>query len=295
MLNQLRYFQSVVRLGSFTEAAEECHISQSAISQQVKALEQELGISLIERMNRKFVLTPAGEYFYKKSLILVADYDRLVQDCVRIAKKDSAELRIGYLKSYVGGAVQAAVALFSEKYPDVSVHITGGSHEDLYDALRTDRVDLVMNDQRRAFSDEYVNCSLAHVNCCIEIASRNPISALDTVSAEDLKNTPCILIASKSQQKTEQEYYKDIFGFQGDFLFAENMDEARLMVVQNNGFMPVDEGPAALGSTTTRIPLRRREHPITRHYCAFWKIDNSGYYVEEFAEMLKTVFLQDMV
>lgn len=290
MLNQLRYFQSVVRLGSFTEAAEECHISQSAISQQVKALEQELGISLIERMNRKFVLTPAGEYFYKKSLILVADYDRLVQDCVRIAKKDSAELRIGYLKSYVGGAVQAAVALFSEKYPDVSVHITGGSHEDLYDALRTDRVDLVMNDQRRAFSDEYVNCSLAHVNCCIEIASRNPISALDTVSAEDLKNTPCILIASKSQQKTEQEYYKDIFGFQGDFLFAENMDEARLMVVQNNGFMPVDEGPAALGNTTTRIPLRRRENPVTRHYCAFWKMDNSGYYVEEFAEMLKTVF-----
>ena len=44
MLNQIRYFQAVVRRGSFTEAAEECHISQSAISQQIKALEQELGI-----------------------------------------------------------------------------------------------------------------------------------------------------------------------------------------------------------------------------------------------------------
>ncbi|MCH5344023.1 MAG: LysR family transcriptional regulator [Acetatifactor sp.] len=63
MLNQMRYFQAVVRCGSFTEAAEECHISQSAISQQIKALEQELGVQLIMRMNRKFELTPEGEYF----------------------------------------------------------------------------------------------------------------------------------------------------------------------------------------------------------------------------------------
>ena len=93
MLNQVRYFQAVVRLGSFTEAAEECHISQSAISQQIKTLEQELGIQLIERRNRKFELTPAGEHFYKKSLILIADYDRLVQETIRISRKDHAELR----------------------------------------------------------------------------------------------------------------------------------------------------------------------------------------------------------
>ena len=292
MLNQVRYFQAVVRLGSFTEAGEECHISQSAISQQIKALEQELGVQLLVRMNRKFELTPAGEHFYKKSLIIVADYDRLVQDCVRISRKDHAELRIGYLKSYAGHAIQTAVAHFSEKYPDVSVHIVGGSHEDLYDALRRSEVDLVMSDQRRAFSNEYVNCSLAYMNCCIEIAARNPISALETVSPEDLKNTPCILVASRNRQKTEAEYYSDIFGFQGDFLFADSMDEARLMVVQNNGFMPVDEGPKPPGNATTRIPLCRKDSPITRHYCAFWKTDNSGYYVEEFAEALKAVFLE---
>ena len=290
MLNQVRYFQAVVRCGSFTEAAEECHISQSAISQQIKALEQELGIQLLVRKNRKFTLTPAGEHFYKKSLILVADYDRLVQDSLRISKKDHAELRIGYPKSYAGPAVQTAVAHFSEKYPDVSISIISGNHEELYDALRTDRVDLVMNDQRRAFSDKYVNLSLARVNCYIEIASRNPISALKSVSPEELKNTPCILVAAKGQQKTEQEYYKDIFGFQSDFLFAESMDEARLMVVQNNGFMPIDDVPGLGGSTTARIPLCRGERPITQHYCAFWKADNSGCYIEEFAEILKSVF-----
>lgn len=68
MLKQLKYFQSVVRLGSFSAAAEENFISQSAISQQVQSLERELGFALLVRKNRSFSLTPAGEYFYRKSL-----------------------------------------------------------------------------------------------------------------------------------------------------------------------------------------------------------------------------------
>ena len=265
----------MIRCGSFTEAAEECHISQSAVSQQIKALEQELGFQLIERMNRKFALTPAGEFFYKKSLIIVSDYDRLVRDSSRIAQNDHAELRIGYLKSYAGGAVRSAVALFSEKYPDVRASIMSGSHEELYEALRNENVDIIMSDQRES--------------CYAEVAARNPISALERVTPADLKNTPCILIASPKQQKTEQQYYSDVFGFLGDFLFADNMDEARLMVVQNNGFMPTDKEPATEGNTTVKIPVYRNDKPVTRHYCAFWKADNSGYYIEEFAEMLKKV------
>lgn len=68
MLKQIKYFQTVVRCGSFTEAAQELYISQSAISQQIQALEQELGVKLLERGNRKFTVTPAGEHFYKKVL-----------------------------------------------------------------------------------------------------------------------------------------------------------------------------------------------------------------------------------
>ena len=92
------------------------------------------------------------------------------------------------------------------------------------------------------------------------------------------------------RQKTETGYYSNIFGFHGDFLFAGNMDEARLMVVQNNGIMSIDKGPRPSGNATTGIPLCRKDSPITRHYCAFWKTDNSGYYVEEFTDILKAVF-----
>lgn len=67
MLKQLKYFQSVVRLNSFSEAAGENFISQSAISQQVQALDRELGFPLLERRNRTFTLTPAGNIFTKRA------------------------------------------------------------------------------------------------------------------------------------------------------------------------------------------------------------------------------------
>lgn len=91
MLKQLKYFQSVVRLGSFSAAAEENFISQSAISQQVQSLERELGFALLVRRNRSFSLTPAGEYFYRKSLLLTADCDRMCAEAAKIAKREAEQ------------------------------------------------------------------------------------------------------------------------------------------------------------------------------------------------------------
>lgn len=293
MIKQIKYFQAVVRCKSFTEAAEECFISQSAISQQIQALEHELGVKLLNRQNRKFSLTPAGEHFYRKSLVLIADFERICHETVRIANKDQAELRIGYLKCYGGQEFRQAVAEFSEKYPDVSVHIMTGNHEDLYVALRDGGVDLILSDQRRAFSDEYVNHILMTSECYIEIAARNPIAALEYVETEDLKQIPCILVASPEQQETERTYYREVVGIQGDFLFAENLEEARLLVIGGKGFMPIEgvEHEPGAAAVFGRVLLTRRGKPINRTYCAFWRADNSGYYIEDFADMLESEFL----
>lgn len=292
MLRQIKYFQGVVRNNSFSKAAEECHISQSAISQQIQALERELGFALLVRKNRKFELTPAGEHFYQKSLILTADYERICRESMKIANHDETVLRIGFLRGYVGTELHMAVEQFNKKYPDVIIQIEQGNHEELYYLLRSEGVDLVFNDQRRAFSDEYVNLILTTMSSYIEISSRSPLAVLNKITPQELRNTPCILISSKEQQDTERDYYRDVIGFHGEYLFAENLEEARLMLIGGNAFMPIE------GSTKTvnfdmpiaRIPLYRGENQITRNYCAFWKTDNSGYYIEEFAEMLKLQF-----
>ena len=174
----------------------------------------------------------------------------------------------------------------------MSVSVIEGNHEELYDELRFGKVDLVLNDQRRAFSDEYVNFELIRSHCYIELSTHNPLSKLDKIDISDLKNTPCILVASKGQEETEQIYYRDIVGFKGEFLFADNLQRARMMVVSNQGVMPIEGvgNSGYFGSGIHRIPLYRGGKPMTRNYCAFWKEDNSGFYVEEFADMLKARF-----
>lgn len=134
---------------------------------------------------RKFILTPAGEYFYKKSLVLIADYERMCREAGKLAKDDKAALVIGYLRCYSGQEFHFALEEFSAKYPNVSVKIEYGNHEELYELLRAGNVDLVLNDQRRAFSDQYVNLILTAGKEYIEISSRNPIVSLSCVTPQD--------------------------------------------------------------------------------------------------------------
>lgn len=292
LLKQIAYFQAVVDTGSFSEAAEQCHISQSAVSQQIKALEEELGVELLTRHNRTFSLTPAGELFYRKSAVVLADLDQLRKDVLRTATGEEAVLKIGYLKCYGGTEFQDAIADFSEQYPDVRLEVINGNHEDLYRALITEEVDLVLNDQRRAFADDYVNFELIRSHCYIEISSHHPLAKLDRVEVEDLKNTPCILVAGRQQQQNESTYYREIVGFTGEHHFAENLQDARILVASGKGFLPVEgiRDDVYYDASIARIPLYRKDEPVRRNYCAFWKEDNSGFFVETFAGILKKQF-----
>lgn len=290
MFQQIKYFQSVVRNNSFSEAAEECHISQSAVSQQIQALERELGFQLLFRIGRKFELTPAGEYFYKKTLVLTADYERICVEASHISQSEKPVLRIGYLRNYCGLEFSWGVDCFHVKYPHILVEMEQGDHEDLFEQLRLNKVDLVFSDQRRAFSDTYENYIVSRNACYIEISARNPIGRLESVSLQDLKNTPCIVVSSKKQEETERDYYREVIGVQGNVLFAENLEQARLLVIGGNGFFISAGETGVLNQPISRVPLYGEHAPLRQTYCVFWKKSNTGYYMEEFAYLLKQQF-----
>ena len=290
MLKQIRYFQSVVRLGSFTAAAEEHFISQSAISQQIKALEEELGVMLLERKKRSFTLTSAGEYFYKKSLVLVADYDSIVRELQKQSKGSGELLKVGLLKGYSGKEFNSAVSEFTVQYPDVTVEVTHGNHDTLYALLRNNEIDIVLNDQRRAFSDEYVNIVLDIREYYAEISANSPIAQLDEVEINDLKNTPLILLSSPDQQQTERSFYANDLGFASEIYFTEYIDDALMQVIQGKGYMLIEGSGDAVQTTTKAVKLLRNGKPIIRRYCAFMKADNPKKHTNEFIEILKSQF-----
>ena len=204
LLRQIKYFQAVVKHNSFSEAAYACNISQSAISQQIQALERELGFLLLERKKRKFELTPAGEFFYKKSLVLIADYEQLVRETTKIAGRGQESFKVGFLRCYSGQEFHLALEEFTGKHSDIPVEVFYGNHDELYHMLLKNEVDLAFNDQRRAFSDEFINILLASSVTHIEIASRNPMSSLDKVTVQELKIFHVFLYHRKQKEKQRQ-------------------------------------------------------------------------------------------
>lgn len=286
---QMQYFVSVVNCGSFTEAAEQNYISQSAISQQIQALEQELGVSLLVRENRKFHLTAAGDYFYRHTRELLRDIEAMKKETVRLGSDGELSLKIGYLNYYGGQELQQAIADFSAIYPEVSISIKNGTHEELREFLKHGEADVILMEQRRAFSEQFVNFELLLCDCYIEISVRNPLSQKDQVTIEDLKRTPCILISSREQQYIEQDFYESTLGFGGNFIFAKSLEEGRLMIVGNRGFMPIEVVGTLVPTSPTvkRLQLYRGDKVIQRNYCVFWPKEKSNYYIEEFAEILK--------
>ena len=204
----------------------------------------------------------------------------------------SSDLKIGYLSCYGGNEFKEATAVFSEKYPDVELQIISGSHEELYNALRREDVDVVLNDQRRAFSDDYVNFELVKSHCYIEISKNHPFSKLNRMNVSELKTISCILVCRKEEEENEMTYYRDIVGFTSDYIFAKTLPEARILVAAGKGFLPIEgiRDDVYYDSSIVRIPLYKREIPVLRNYCAFWKKENENSYITEFANILKEQF-----
>lgn len=291
MIKQIKYFQSVVRCQNFTKAAEENFISQSAISQQIQALEKELNVKLLQREGKKFSLTPAGEFFYKKSLVLVNDFDRICHETLKLAKGGDQKISVGYLRHYNGEELKKAVAEFNEKFPEVFINLVTGTHEELYYFLRTGKIDLAFSDLRRKVSDLYVNFFLADKYFFAELPEKNPLTQLESLTAEDLKNTPIILIAPPDQEIVEENFYKEYFGVKSEFIFAENFEQANLMVLANRGYFLAEFKDAPKISQGVKyIPILQGDKQFYRKYFAFWKIESSRPVLENFAEILKSHF-----
>lgn len=288
MLKQIKYFLAVAECNSFTEAAERCFISQSAISQQISALEENLGVQLIKREKRKFSLTAAGEYLYCHGAELLEKAEQLRRETIRIGQDSELRLRIGYLGGYEGRELQDTIYEFTDKYPEAVISAKKYSHEDLYKKINADEIDLVLSYQRRAFSDKYENFHLKYIPCYVELSARNRLAEQEVVYAEQLKDIPCILVAKKEQQELEQGFYQNTLGIGSSFYFVESMDDARLAVIGNRGVLPVANiGSLPKESKSTKcLPiLGENRLPIQFNYCAFWKKEDTNYYIEEFVSL----------
>lgn len=291
MFQQMQYFIAIVNNHSFTQAAVDCHISQSAISQQMKELESQLGVKLLNRKGRSFEVTEAGQYFYIHSQDILADVDQLIKKTIKIEKNDEVELRVGYLRSFGTTEFLQTVSKFTQECPKVKIKISSGTHEELYELLQTGKIDLNFSDQRRALSNEYQNEFLTASEFMVAVNNSLPVEA-QKIDVADLVDIPCILIIDGHQQVSEEEYYRNVLGVKSEFVIAKSYDEAQMLIASNQGYLIINQRMRTQldKDIVKMISLVKGNRKLVQNYYAYWQANNSGYYIETFAELLKQTF-----
>ncbi len=286
MHRQMRYFIAVVETNSFFEAAEACHISQSAISQQIRALEEELQVLLLERHGRKFTVTPAGRYFYEQAKKQMQALDSTVREVRRIASGEYHRLRVGVLNGFSARIIQHTVQSFTASHPHVRLSLTTGTHEELFHPVNEGSLDLVINDQWRALSDQFINEELMEQPLFALLRQDDPLAAAGRLTFQDVQDRMCILVTSPAQRENETVHWRNVIGLPSSFLFAENVDEARMNAAAGIGFYPCDVDMPTDGGTVL-LPLYRGDAPLTRKIFAFWPESSDSSLQWEFTETLR--------
>ncbi|MBO3444426.1 LysR family transcriptional regulator [Clostridium sp. CCUG 7971] len=126
--NYLSQFVDVVKLGSISKGAEKNHISQSALSQQIKLMEQFLDSTLLERSNKGVSLTPQGNIVYKQSLQIITLYNKMLQDIERMQNQDKV-LEIFSTSSICDYALPCTLYHIKKKYPQLTIKLSNMSSQ----------------------------------------------------------------------------------------------------------------------------------------------------------------------
>ncbi|NWA27772.1 LysR family transcriptional regulator [Pseudomonas gingeri] len=141
-LKQIEYALAVADEGSFTRAAERCHVVQSALSHQIARLEEDLGATLFERSSRKVRLTAAGEAFVRSARPALEATRRIVAEVAAASGEVRGSLSIGKISSLTEVDLVGLLARFHGLYPQVDIHLNMSKSESLMLDVRERRLDL---------------------------------------------------------------------------------------------------------------------------------------------------------
>ncbi len=142
-LRHLRYFVVVAEEGHFTRAAERLGMQQPPLSQQIRALEQELGFDLLRRHPKGAALTAGGEIFLREARAILGSVDEAVERARRASNGSTGQLTVGFTSSAAAHPfIPAVMRAYRERWPEVTLTFSEGNAAELTEALAQDKLDV---------------------------------------------------------------------------------------------------------------------------------------------------------
>ncbi len=198
---QLEYFLAVARELNFTKAAESLYVSQTAVTQQIRVLEEQLGVQLFARTRRKVELTPAGKVFQSEAMGIMNRMDAAIQRTREASSGFVGSLNIGFTIGIGNTKISDRIQAFNRKYPNIVMRFKNLSPSVLLRQLKEGELDLALMPM---FQEKY------YAGICfrtvmrdhyVAILPRNHVLAQNQfLTWKDLKDEPLILAATPGSE-----------------------------------------------------------------------------------------------
>jgi LysR family transcriptional regulator, benzoate and cis,cis-muconate-responsive activator of ben and cat genes len=196
-LRHLRYFTAVAAHGSFNRAAGTLHLTQPALSRQVKDLEDELGVRLLVRGKNAVTLTDVGELFYEDARDLLARADQ----AMRRARGESRSevLRVGYAPSTTAGILPGALGKFQALAPRVRIELADLSSREMNEQARAGLVDLLITpDAGVTNMPDFQWTELRRISPVLVMPGSHPLAKMKKIAPSRLRDLPLIGLAREN-------------------------------------------------------------------------------------------------
>lgn len=291
--NQLQYFIAVAENRSFTKAAQQFYISQTAVTQQIKALEEQLGVELFTRTKHKVDLTPAGRYFFSESKFIIRRLLEATEQARLLARGISGSLRIGWINGFEQTELPLWIGKFHQDHPKISLQFHRDSAIHLYDRLQKQELDLVFN--IRFDADRYKNIEYIPIHEYPVVAvlpPDHPLARKATLVRNDLQGESFILVRQgygnlSERQQAIRRFITDCIDY-GQIHYANDIETILLMISAGFGitFLPEYTLSAVKEYHLQAIPIDGVS--VTADIIAAWDKENDNPSLEILKKDLST-------
>ena len=272
-LRQFRVFEAVARHLSFSRAAEELHLSQPAVSMQIKGIETILGLPLTEQLGKKIFLTEAGREVLHASRAITARLDDLQANLAQLQGIDSGCLNLA-VTSTVNAVATDILVRFRGRYPGVAIHLGVSNRESVLEQLAANRIDLaIMGQVPGGLELEAIRFM---DNPLVTIAPPDhPFTRMKKVSLRDLSSEPFLVREAGSGTRAAMTRFFAEKGLEIQSSMEMSSNEAIKQAVQAG----LGLGILSLQTLEMELALKRlavlkvEDFPIMRHWYIVHRAD----------------------
>jgi DNA-binding transcriptional LysR family regulator len=211
-LRQLEYFMAVSKELHFTRAAEKLNISQPALSEQIKRLEDEVGIPLFDRIGKKIALTEAGKILLNHSQSVFFEIEQAGLALQDLNELQRGKLTIGSLLTCVSYLLPPAIIKFKQLYPNVKLSVHGLKTSDIKKGLLENELDLGIT-FLPVEEKEFDAMPLFTEELSLAVPSSHPLAHLKEVDMKTLEKVPTILLPESYYLRQLIDTYSRELGF----------------------------------------------------------------------------------